>query len=190
MATLDQAVVQWTGFPGAPGYSVFYAHSDGAGVRDKIYNFFNSVKPQLPSTVKIQVPATGSVIDENSGLITGVWNDTPVSLITGGAGGKYHAAAGACVTWSTDSFLNGRRLRGRTFLVPLESGCFAPDGSLDDGTRTLLQTAVNTLVTDSDESLCIWHRPTSHGGSDGSSGIVRSGMIRDRGAVLTSRRPN
>jgi hypothetical protein len=94
------------------------------------------------------------------------------------------------VTWTTATFVHGRRLKGRTFLVPLESGCFAPDGSLDDGTRTLLQAAVDTLVTSGEDHFVIWHRPTTVGGSDGLTGDVVAGTIRDRGAVLTSRRPD
>lgn len=189
MGELDQCVVGWSGFQGAPGYSVFYAHHGPGGVRDKIQNFFNSVKPQLPSTVRIQVPNSGAVIEETTGETTGLWTDTTLPAIIGGAGGKYSAATGCCITWNTSTFLTHGRLRGRTFLVPLESGCFAPDGSLDDGTRTLLQAAADLLVVDSDENLVIWHRPTSPGATNGSSGIVVSATIRDRTAVLTSRRP-
>jgi hypothetical protein len=185
---MDQCVVNWTGFPGAPGYSVFYA-LPGGSFADAIYTFFNTIKPQLPSTVKIQVPNSGAVMDQTTGEITGSWTGGSHSLITGGAAGKYHAAAGACVTWTTATFVHGRRLKGRTFLVPLESGCFAPDGSLDDGTRTILQGAVDALVTAGTDHFVIWHRPTTTGGSDGLTADVLSGSIRDRGAVLTSRRP-
>jgi hypothetical protein len=44
-------------------------------------------------------------------------------------------------------------------------------------------------VVDSDESLVVWHRPAKGASSGGSSHIVTSALIRDRGAVLTSRRP-
>lgn len=186
---MDQAVVQWTGFPGAPGYTVFYA-LPGGSFADAIYDFFNTIKPQLPSVVKVQVPNEGAVMNPLTGEITGSWSGTTHPLITGGAAGKYAASTGACVTWTTGVFIDGRRVKGRTFLVPLESGCYAPDGSLDDGTRTILQGAVDDLVEAGVDHFGIWHRPKPEGSETGQLCEVNAGMIRDRTAVLTSRRPS
>lgn len=184
---MDQAIVQWTGFPGAPGFSVFYALEGGA-FADALQTFFNAVKAQLPSTVRIQVPNSGAQINPLNGEQTSEWSDAPRPAIIGGAGGKYSAASGCCFTWSTGTFVNGRRVRGRTFLVPLESGCYAPDGSLDDGTRTILAAAANALVTAGTDHFVIWHRPKPHGTDTGIAAKVTSVTLRDRVAILTSRR--
>ncbi len=184
---MDQAVVQWTGFPGGPGYTNFYFTTDvGGGAA--LQTFFAAVAPMLPSTVKIQVPSSGPQLNPLTGEQTGVWTTASHPQIAGLAGGKYSAASGACVTWVTGVFVRGRRVRGRTFLVPLESGCYAPDGTIDDGTRTIMNAAVATFVTATSPGHCIYVRNRKNHTDEGIACEVVSGNIRDRIAILTSRR--
>jgi hypothetical protein len=89
------------------------------------------------------------------------------------------------VDWITDTITNRRRLRGRTFLVPIAGNAYQTNGTLYDSARTALQTAATAFVAAQSTSFVIYHRGT---GSDGSNGLVTSAFVPDMIAVLRSRR--
>ena len=182
---IDKGVWVWNGLPGGSGYSIFYATPD-MGVSGLIKTFWDSIVAALPSGVSVTGPTEGDRLDESTGTLTGVW--------TGGAGGTtvgtgaphFAAPTGACVTWHTGGIVNGKRVRGRTFLVPLTGDAYQDDGSLRENIRATMQAAVDALVSAAAGDLLVWHRPV--GGLGGSAHPVVSGRISDRAAILTSRR--
>jgi len=89
------------------------------------------------------------------------------------------------VRWNTDSIVGGRRLKGRTFLLPIESVNYDSAGTLVTACLNNFQTAANTL--EAVGKLLIWHRP-QQGGSDGVVGPVTSATVPDRVAWLRTRR--
>jgi hypothetical protein len=93
--------------------------------------------------------------------------------------------------------VNFRRVRGRTFIVPIGGASLAGDGTLDATKQGNIQSAANTLVASAAATvqLVIWSRPfpgdPNNGGSfarDGSSHPVKSALVRDKVAMLRSRR--
>ena len=96
------------------------------------------------------------------------------------------AGVGACVSWLTGGIVGGRRLRGRTFLVPLHNSTYDTDGTFTSGVLTAL-TAFQTAMRAAGP-LAVWHRPTTPGGTDGTSYGVIGARVRDRVAFLSSRR--
>ena len=183
--TIDKGVWRWQGFPGAPGYSIFYA-TPGAGVSGSISLFFDQIKSTLPSGVSVTDPTDGDQLNEATGLLTGTWTGGPGATRFGTGAPHFHGAGGAAVTWHTDGIANGRKVRGRTFLVPLTGDAYEADGTIRPTILTPLQTAVDTLVTNAGGDLLVWHRPV--GGFGGSAHPVISGRVTDRAAVLRSRR--
>lgn len=165
--------------------SVFYATPD-AGVSTDIKAFFEAIKGFIPNGINIQCPSEGERINEVNGQLQSVW--------TGGVGGQVicngaqanAAGVGAVVTWKTGSVVNGNRVTGRTFLVPLFTTAYATDGTLVETTRSAIQTAVDNLVTAAAGDLLIWHRPV--GGAGGSAHAVVSGRVSDTVATLRTRR--
>ncbi len=61
-------------------------------------------------------------------------------------GQQYAAAAGACINWRTNTVHRGRRIKGRTFLVPLRGAAFEDNGTLSNATITSLTTAATALT--------------------------------------------
>lgn len=184
----------WQGFAGAPGYTNLHFLNPDTPTQValdetavKVKTWLQTIAPYLPSTAAIGYPGTMDMLDTATGDLLDVFN-IPVQAATQGASGSaYSAAVGACVNWQAVGIVNGRRLRGRTFLVPL-AGAFAPDGTLDNSFRTTLLTASNTFANStSGLDISVWHRP-SPGGSDGAAGQVTAATITDKTAVLRSRR--
>lgn len=183
----------WTGFQGAPGYSNFFFTGDGSGgqaeeSRNRVLAFWNAMNDLLPADVSILTEGEAAVIDEQTGQIDGY--EMVVQDPGAGSGQDqlgYSAASGAVVTWTTAGVVNGRRVRGRTFLVPLGGGAYQNDGSLTGSAVSMLNDAAGEMVGDGfDSGFGIWSRPGTSGA--GSFWEVTGFRVPDMSAVLRSRR--
>lgn len=194
MATIVRIQAVWTGFQGGPGYTHWYGISDGdsaaaaAALAPRMRTFFDSIKGLIPSNVDIKVQRTYQVLNDQNGHVT---NEAQLAvdpaILSGTAVGVYSAASGAVMNWETGFFnANGRRVRGRTYLVPLSSTAMENDGTLSSTAFNTLQ-AAGTAALGGTGSLGVWTRP-SPGGSDGDFNIAISALVKDKVAVLTSRR--
>jgi len=194
---MHRLTMTWSGFSGAPGYSNLYFSSalvptptELAQTMTKVHAFFYAWRGFLPNAVTISFPSSIEEFQTTTGELQSTASVTPGATITGiGGSAVFSSAVGACVNWKTDTVVNGRKLRGRTFMVPLQSlPSFDTDGSLNPSTRLTMLTAATNLVNDATGlPFFIWHRPTP-GGSDGAAGPVTSTTINDKTAVLRSRR--
>lgn len=177
----------WTGTAiTGDGLTTFYWDQAATGMSAAVATFFDSIKAYLAIGSTITVPDAGDLLDDATGELAGSWSDgTTTTVATTGAGG-FAAGVGARVKWSTQGVVNGRRVRGSTFLVPLSSAQYQSDGTILDATKSVLQTAANTMLAAPSSPLLIWHRPV--GGSGGSSYEATSGEVPDKVSWLRSRR--
>jgi hypothetical protein len=189
---IDQYVLAWSGFPGAPGYSIFYA-VPGGGFASVLHQFFVDIKTNFPSSVKITFPASGRTIDATTGDQVNVWTEAAQSVVQGTSASTYSAPTGAVVNWKTSTVWRGKLIRGRTFLVPLIHECFDTDGSLASGSLGAIQTAAGNLVSNAGDKFVIWSQPQPTNSDpddrDGFRGKVTSAVVPDKAVVLRSRRP-
>jgi len=186
--TVARVNVAWQNWPGAPGVTVFYADTTGMQTTvDGLRAFFNSCAALLPSGMTITVPGTGDNIDEATGALVGTWAvGTPPVVVTATGAGAYAGNAGAVVHWLTASVINGRRLRGRTFLVPLIATAYDTSGSIVASALTTLNNAATTLLAGAGTNLKIWHRPDPP--AAGSVAAWNGYRIPDLAVSLRSRR--
>ena len=199
MAIIAKVEARWTGFSGAPGYSNFFwmkpaddqwLTQDGSDVTGAVHGFFTMIAGLLPPAVKIDVSGDVELIQDTNGALQDVMGGFVREQISGSAAaGPYSAPTGGVVTWRTAGVKNGRRVRGRTFLVPLASSAFENDGTLSAASLTTLQGAAigmrdNTGISNP----VVWSRPSAVGATDGSAHWIMSASVPDMGAVLRSRR--
>lgn len=198
MATLERAVVTWTGFNGGPGYSVMYA-TPGGSVLQQWRNLLAGVAFLFPTGTQIAFPPAGDTIDSVTGALTGTWTYGPISSVTGTGSGSYAAGVGGCVEWRTAGIVDGRRVRGRTFLVPFSGNIYDAGGSLQDANVTAMNGYLVEFLDAVDEHLVVWNRPrkASPGvqwerppvtARPGSHHVVTSALIKDRVSTLRTRR--
>lgn len=184
---------RWSGFPGAPGYSNFHFQASGTGVdvsasRALVHGFFDGVSADLPSSVSIDVLSQVEVLDDVSGQLVD-YSDDPEELdpVDGGSSGNFSGPSGAVVNWRTATVVDGRRLRGRTFLVPLNNSAYDPDGTLSAAALTRLNNAASVLSgAGFGSGFGVLSRPA--GGGAIRFGEVTGHNIPDMAAVLRSRR--
>lgn len=203
MATILRVTSEWSGFPGGPGFTNLhfrdFAGSDGDGLdptpadaqsaASKVRSFWEAIQAQLPSTVRVTVKPEVDVLDVATGDLVDSFQTNVLDPTQGDAVGAYTAAAGAVINWRTNGIRNGRRVRGRTFLVPLTFSSFGADGALNANTRTLITDAAAALsASNGSPDLGVYARPTTKDGTDGAWFVVSSSSVPSMSAMLTSRR--
>lgn len=197
MAEIFRVRCAFSGWPsGGPGVSThFFNDTTGMGsaqaqlaadrVRDSMISCRNLFTGAFAWSVSSQVDkldaANGNVVETlgvtGSGGVGGSgsgWAPTPIALM---------------VRFETSLFLAGKRVRGRTFLSPLDVSMME-----GDGTPSAAAVALGNTFADSMEAggltttnHVIWHRP-SPGGTDGEFAAVTGHVVPNKYAVLRSRR--
>jgi hypothetical protein len=90
-----------------------------------------------------------------------------------------------CINWITGSVIGRRRLRGRTFCVPVIGANFQSDGTVSDTVLSNFRVNASALVVAAATNFQVWHRPV--GGTGGLNSDVVAATVNDRPQVLTSR---
>jgi hypothetical protein len=199
MPEIARVKVNWTGFAGAPGYTnLYFAASGGGGMSQAVADnaisradtFLNVWQSKLPPSVSYICDPTVEAINDSNGQLGQFFNTAPFQRGNGSGTGNYSAASGAVVNWYTDGVRNGRRVRGRSFMVPFAGSALGSNGTLDDASLPALRAAATALATPGANAarLIVWCRPTAPAATDGISFDVTSATIPDKVAVLRSRR--
>lgn len=185
----------WTGFPGGPGVSTFYSLQPSTDL-GLLHGFFDGIKSYLPTDVTVTIEGSGDILDETTGNLTGGWTDNAPAAVAGLNESPVAAPAGFVVIWETGVVMDGTRLRGKTYIVPVGSTTFEANGSIQGDTLTTIRGVASSLAAEN--QLVVWHRPRAARAADGSRPAVtaRAGgyasfsgaTVRDFVAVLTSRR--
>lgn len=185
---LARVVVEWTGgsVVGRAVNVLHYAADGGPPAPAAILSAYDAVKANLPNNVIVTVPGSGDVIEDTTGELVDVWTAAGGGTVTGTASPAQAAGVGACITWNTGGIINGRKLRGRTFLVPYSASAYEDNGTLS--VNGLLFTNNFATAMMASGPLAVWHRPTTVGGSDGNSYGAVIARVRDKVAFLSSRR--
>jgi hypothetical protein len=198
MAGMIKVVSVWSGWAGSPGFTNFYFSPDSIqnathvqAVQARVKTFWGAVSTCLPSGVTITIEQDSQIIDSSTGVINDTISAATAQTTTAGAGpAPFAAIAGACIIWRTATFIAGRQLKGKTFVVPMANSAYDTDGTILAGRLADLRAAAIGLGLPGafpvEERLVAWHRPV--GGTGGSATTVSSTSVNDRVAYLKSRR--
>lgn len=197
MTSLYRVRTALTGFSGGPGVSTMY-FLDVATAQASVHAFWSALVNKLPRNLRINVETGGDIISDVTGEIVGAWPGEPTSEIQGAGDSEVAAPVGAQVPWVTSTILDGKRLKGRTFLVPIPSSTFTAGGVVNDGAVTMYHNAAVALIAEQETSFVVWHRPrlkpiTTKSGKvlpahDGGHGLITSSPTSNKAVVLRSRR--
>lgn len=195
---ITRITARWSGFSGAPGYSNFYFASgflDGGLFGEeaellagRVADAFEALGTALPRNVSIDIEPEVATIDSDTGVAqTFTSIDPPNVGLTTGSDQPFAGPAGAVITWRTNDLRGGRRIRGRTFLVPLATTAYQEDGTLTPQALTAVRGFGDAMLGGTLEGdFGVWSRP--RGGSGGVFASAVSYTVPDKVAVLRSRR--
>ena len=197
MVAIARVRVSLTGFVGGPGVSTFYA-IDPIALITPLRAYFVAMMSLQPAPVTAQVVTSGDYIESTSGALGGAWTTTGVTPVLGNSASMYSGVSGLAVTWLTATIADGKRVRGRTFHVPLSQEQYQTDGTIGAGAVSAATTAGNNLILATPGNLVIWHRPRTAKAATptslavtarlGSHAVVTSARVTDKAAILRSRR--
>lgn len=199
MPNVSTVTAQWQGFTGAPGYSRFNFLELDTPTKvqtavNAVRTFFDGVKSALVTTWSVTVSPVVQHRDLATGVLTGEATAATAPTVVNGTqltSTTYAGGAGYVVDWITGAFWQGRKVRGRTFIVPAV-GVFSADGTISAGTITAAQNAGNALIATSGVTFAVWAKkfdgakpPTQIAG-----GLfpVQGTLVPDRSAQLRTRR--
>lgn len=203
MAPILRVKARWSGFVGSPGYTVLHFRDFGTGEGEgtdptqqhavdavaRTRTFFNAFSGSLPSVARVQVEGEVDLIESTTGELLNSFAVPAPAIVAGTASGVFAASTGAVVNWRTNGVRNGRRLRGRSFIVPLGGIAQSGTGTLNPSVRDQLQLAANALAASTaSPDLVVYGRPSARGAADGQFSVVTSTQVPDLLAVLRSRR--
>ena len=193
MTNLARVRITLSGFQGGPGVTTFYVLNPTTAMPE-LKGLMAGFLTKMPSVITCTYPTTGDYIDPVTGILAGSWIVSGLANDAGATSDSYSAPSGILVSWLTGGILDGHRLRGRTFFVPVSGSAYQSDGSVIDAARSTLQTTVNSKVSTLANNLVVWHRPRAASAAHpvdraGGYDIVTAGLVSDKVAVLRSRRP-
>lgn len=192
MTSINRVRVVWSGFLGSPGVSTFYC-TDVTSFRPALATWLGHMGAYMPNMVDMQIAADGDVILDTDGSIVAGWADSAIGSIPGVGSPDYSAPVGFQARWLTDTVVDGHRLRGRTYLVPMTGSIIDAYGGLNPTVTTALQGFSDDFVGDVADNMLIWHRPRDVSvrhpvARAGSSAPVTGCVVPSKLVVLTSRR--
>lgn len=202
--TLGIVRTGWTGTSGGPGLTqlvVNHSETDQialtAGEAQSAVNavraFWDAIKAYLPNEITLSVSPVVDQYDYGTGALIGTVTAASVpAVVVGTDTGNYSMAAGAKVNLNTTKILDGRRVRGGIYLVPLGATQFTNTGLVGAASRTAINTAGDTMrasLVTAGLALMVWSRPTSPGPStDGELSTVVAVETSEKTAILRGRR--
>lgn len=188
MTNLNRVRVALTGSGvTGPGVATHYVLGTMSSTEQSaIKAFWTDLAGQMPIGVSIDVPTSGEVIDDNNGDVVGLWSAGSGGTIHGAGATGYAQGVGARIVWETNGVTNNRRVRGSTYVVPLLSSAWDPDGTMRAVVVTAIEGAASTLRAALPSRLAILTRLTTV--HSGTSHAVTSSRVPDTPSWLRSRR--
>ena len=185
--------IGWNAAGTNPGVTVMHGRIPAAiagqvasqSFADRCQKLMDDVKTLVAGATVWSFPGEVTELNTVSGDLEAVHVITPPANVTSTAAGNYSAPSGARIEWRTDAIVAGRRLRGRTFFVPLGAGVYDATGTLSTTTLTALTTAANNFKSNSvfgASQGSVWSR------THGIQADITSAFIPDEASVLRSRR--
>lgn len=177
----------FSGSNGAPMYNALYfgglTSGEAGAAATAARSFWNHMANALNGQMAYTTGSEVDVVDPVTGQITSTFSITPQTVDFTGTGEVLPQATQGLVRLRTNTFINGRRVRGRIF-IPGVTELMSTAGTPISGTQTLFQDAANLLITNgAGAGGLVVYSPTH-----GQSAPVVSASPWDQFAVQRSRR--
>lgn len=187
MAVLREIITDWQS-NGVYSNTVMFFRADQpvADQRTALNAFWNGTKGFLSNQYNWSVRQEGREINDGDGSLAGAWSvAAPLSGTGTDTSQPVPEASQVLVRWATGIVVDGRFLKGRTYVPGVATG-YSASGQVLASVRTNFTASGNNLATAA-VGFAIWHRP-SPGGTDGQSAVVTSSSVWNEFAVLRRRR--
>jgi hypothetical protein len=133
------------------------------------------------------IPNSGDIINDANGALEGVWTGGTAAQVTGTGASLYAQGVGYRIVWNTNGIRGSRRVRGSSFMCPMDSAMLDAAGTLGSTQIAAIVTAATSVISNSPDELRVWSKPHK-GLADGTSHVVTSASVPDQISWLRTRR--
>jgi hypothetical protein len=158
MVNMDRVRVVNAGSPGGNASTNFYCLVGTSGVVSALVTFFTALKAYIPSSITMQVPASGDTLNDATGQLVGSWSATGGASVVGTGAGIQATPVGVEVAWLASAVIDQHRPVGKTLIVPVSPAAFGTGGTIGPTAVSTFTTAANALLSAA-TGIGIWHRP-------------------------------
>lgn len=199
MPNVARVTAIWTGFQGAPGYSKFSFGNvtdltTATSCTTAVRAMFAAMATLIRTGHTVTVQPVVEMHDMDTGHLVSEYTVTPApTAVTGtaSAASVWSGGVGITVNWKTAGIFFGRRVKGRTYFVPLIA-VGDVDGTLTSAAMSTTQSAADGLVNAPSADLVVWSRKFSTDPKpiqiQGAINSVNVASITDKTGILKSRR--
>lgn len=190
MAHIVRVKILHTNFTGGPGYTYFHfvdATADATFVqscRTAVDAFAGVMNSPMAGGTNSKVDNSVDVLDPISGILETQITTTGHAAWVSANTGNYGGTSGAVINLRTNTFLDGTRVKGKIFVVPMDNDAYDSDGTIADATITNLNNGIAAIVG-AGLNYSVWHRPVA--GAGGATAPILSGSTSQIQAHLRSR---
>lgn len=188
MVSMRRIRTVFTGVAGSPFYSnMFFTLVNGqeTAAETAVYNFWAALQPGIEDRISVQVEREQQIVDDATGdVIDTVTTAGRNPLVGSDPGDPLPGLVQGLIRWRTGTFVNGRRIQGRTFIPG------ATEGSNQDGlplgvyTARFTTAAAALIAASSSSGPLRIYSPTKL-----QSAAVISALPATQWSYLESRRP-
>jgi len=185
-----------TGPGGLPGIHTTYwlgasstpVTADAVDVHGRVRAFWDGVKTLTATGVTITFPGPIDVLDHTNGNLQFTLNGgLPTNVVSTGSS-ELPKATQLILGYATTLVINGRFLKGRSFIGPLSTATNT-GGSVTAASNVTLLAACAALTSGATASTqVVWHRPTASNPTAGAVSAVTGYSTNTEFGVLRSRR--
>lgn len=173
----------WTGGPGGQLVSTHYFDTAGGTATQAVTAvgaFWTALKSSIVDDLTYATDTAVFEIDEATGQPIGLQSVASSTAVCTQSGDPLPFMTQAVCQWRTGTFINGREIRGRTF-IPGMSETNATNGVPVAGLQTTVNTAAAALIADANSTLQVYSL-THHNAQPAVSGTMWSqfGVLRSR----------
>jgi hypothetical protein len=205
MAQYVRILSRWTGGPSSPGLTVMnvgdltpFTLANITAVK----NFWDALAGIIPTAYSIQVDPVVERHNTETGALVGteVAGTAPAPTV-GTYALAWGAGVGCRISWQTGAVVNGHRVQGRTYIVPVGVASLQSDGTIAAATITTVQNAATALISALGSAggvLSVYTAPRearaatatkpARAATVGVRSVITSASVPDQVAVLRGRR--
>lgn len=158
---MREIITRWTGQNSPGGLSIMYFNETAATATEQraaLQAFWTGIKGNLTSTTSWSIDPEGREINEANGTLVGAWADGAARVGSGTISSRpVPNASQLLFRWATADVVNGRRIKGRTF-VPGFAAELSDGGEVSPAYVATMSTAATNFVF-ANVGFGVWHRP-------------------------------
>lgn len=199
MTLLYKWIVEYSGWSGGPGVNVLYmtegsipgdTQNAAQQMYDELHGAYSAHVGLWRPDVKVIVGRECAILEHSTGKIVNVQAvaQPKADIVSTGIGGGESPATMALARFVTDRWLNGRRLKGRSFLGPINASALDANGRMKQVLASTIEDSYTSMTSGVGVRLAVYSRPSPANSMVGNYADVVTVAVDQKAAILRSRR--